>query len=205
MSKLVIVDYGMGNLRSVKKSLDRIGANVEISDDLNVIESATKIILPGVGNFSKGIDNLKSNGTDSMLSYKVLTEKTPILGICLGMQLMAKYSEEGNKPGLSWIDAEIVKFNIKNILKHKVPHIGWNSLTKKKDSVLLNHIDNESLFYFIHSYHMQCNDEQDIISTTLYDYSFVSSIQRENIYGTQFHPEKSHDWGSVILKNFIGL
>ena len=205
MPIVVIIDYGMGNLRSVEKIIFRLGVEPLITNNLDEIKKATKLILPGVGHFSNGIKNLKSSGIYNILNKKVLIERIPILGICLGMQLMAKYSQEGNKEGLGWIDAEVVRFSVSDNLKYKVPHMGWNNLVKNKNSPLFNGLKQNAMFYFVHSYHMKCNNKTDILSTSEYDYPFVSSIQKDNLYGTQFHPEKSHDSGLIILKNFIDL
>ena len=202
---IIIIDYGMGNLRSVQKKFIRIGANVGVSRDPNVISNADKLILPGVGHFANGIKNLKEYGLWEILHSKVIEEKIPILGICLGMQLMAKYSEEGDTEGLGWFDADIVKFHVTDQLKYKVPHMGWNNTILNKNSKLLQNVTNESMFYFVHSYHIKCNNHSDILTTTEYEYGFTSSIQKDNIYGTQFHPEKSHDAGEIILRNFTTL
>ncbi len=202
---IVIVDYGMGNLRSVQKKFIRVGADVEISRDPKIISKADKLILPGVGHFANGIKNIKEYGLWEILNRKVIMEKIPILGICLGMQLMAKHSEEGDEEGLGWFDADVVKFRIKDQLKYKVPHIGWNNAVINQESFLFHNIPKEALFYYVHSYHIQCNNQKDILTTTEYEYAFTSSIQRDHIYGTQFHPEKSHDWGEKIIQNFVEL
>jgi len=202
---ICIIDYGMGNLRSVQKKLLRLNPNIQISGLPSVIEKANKLILPGVGHFANGMSNLKKLGIKEILNKRVLVEKTPILGICLGMQLMSKYSEEGNTEGLGWFDADVVRFNINNKLNYKVPHIGWNSAKFNRDSQLFFNVPNEALFYFVHSYHIKCNNSKDILTTTEYEYEFTSSIQKDNIYGTQFHPEKSHDIGEIVFKNFLNL
>jgi glutamine amidotransferase len=204
-NKVVIIDYGMGNLRSVQKKLIRVGAIVEISRDPEIISKAYKLVLPGVGHFANGIRNLKDYGIGDVLNEKVLVQKAPILGICLGMQLMARHSEEGDAEGLSWFDAYIVKFSVKDKLKYKVPHMGWNNAYLNKESILFKGKPEEAMFYFVHSYHIKCHNKQDILATTDYEYNFTSAIQKENIYGTQFHPEKSHDWGELIFKNFVKL
>ena len=203
--KIIIIDYGMGNLRSVQKKFQRVGANPIITSNLDEIAQAKKLILPGIGHFANGVNNLKESGIWEILNEKVLEQKTPILGICLGMQLMAKYSEEGNIDGLGWFDATIAKFRIENKLKYKVPHMGWNDAVLNKESFLFKDLPKESLYYFVHSYHIKCNNPEDILTTTQYEYSFTSSIQRDNIYGTQFHPEKSHEWGEIIYKNFVNI
>lgn len=204
-NKVVIIDYGMGNLRSVQKKLIRVGAIAEISRDPEIISKSDKLILPGVGHFANGIKNLKAYGIWEILNDKVLKEKTPILGICLGMQLMARFSEEGDTEGLAWFDADIVKFNVQEKLKYKVPHMGWNNADINKESILIKGVPEEAMFYFVHSYHIKCHNKEDVLATTSYEYSFTSAIQKENIYGTQFHPEKSHDWGEHIFKNFVKL
>jgi len=205
-SKIVIIDYGMGNLRSVQKKFHRIGAIAEISSDPLIISHADKLVLPGVGHFSHGINQLKELGIWNVLNETVLQKKTPILGICLGMQLMAKRSNEGGAvKGLGWFDAEVVKFKVKDQLKYKIPHMGWNNAIINRENKLLEGVDNESMYYFVHSYYMKCNDEKDILTTTGYEDKFVSAIQKDNIFGTQFHPEKSHDTGEKLIKNFVEL
>ena len=200
---IVVVDYGMGNLGSVIKSLNRIKAEVIISTSIDDIKNASKIILPGVGHFANGMKRLREYGYLNILNKKVINDSIPILGICLGMQLFAKHSEEGNTKGLGWIDADVKRFKVKDKLKWKIPHMGWNSIKIKKKSPIIDGIYQDELFYFVHSYHMTCSNERDILSTTEYSYEFTSCIQRKNIYGTQFHPEKSHDKGLEILNNFV--
>jgi len=201
-SRITIVDYGMGNLRSVQKKFIRVGANVQVSRDPNIISMADKLILPGVGHFANGIKNLKEYGLWEILNSKVLVEKTPILGICLGMQLMAKNSEEGDAEGLGWFDADVVKFRMKNSLKYKVPHMGWNNALLNKESLLFKDVPDDIAFYFVHSYHIKCHVVQDILATTEYEYQFTSAIQKDHIFGTQFHPEKSLHYGMDILMKF---
>ena len=197
---IIIIDYQMGNVGSIKNMLKYIGKESIISSKIEDIEKADKLILPGVGAFDNGIRNLKE--LIPTLNKKVVEEKTPILGICLGMQLMTKCSEEGKLKGLNWINAETKKFNL-DTNKYRVPHMGWNLLTIKNKSSLFKNISNDSKFYFVHSYYVVCNDKNDIASTTNYGYEFTSSFQKDNIYGTQFHPEKSHKFGMEILKNFV--
>lgn len=206
MSKrtVVIIDYDMGNIRSILKKIRRPDYEVILTYDANIIDSADKIILPGVGHFAKGMRKLKERNLIDLLEEKVFKNKTPILGICLGMQLFGNFSEEGNARGLSWIDSQTVKFRLMDI-RHKVPHMGWNTLEQKKKSPILEDVSTDSYFYFVHSYHMECNDRNDIIATTRYGYDFVSFVQKGNIFGAQFHPEKSHEWGEKILDNFINL
>ncbi len=200
---IVVIDYGMGNLRSVFKCLDRMSIAAVISSDADVIREARKLILPGVGHFARGMQNIRELGLLDLLNHKVLIEKTPILGICLGMQLFTRWSEEGEVEGLGWLDAKTVKFDVSDRYKFKVPHIGWNSLSIEKSNILFSDLNDEDMFYFVHSYHVVSNEAQVILASTEYDYSFHSAVHRENIYGTQFHPEKSHHSGMKILKNFV--
>jgi imidazole glycerol-phosphate synthase subunit HisH len=203
--EMVIIDYGMGNLNSVKRKFYRIGVTAEITSNHLDILNAEKIVLPGVGHFQKAVENLKHLKLWDALNTAVLVKKTPILGICLGMQLMAKKSEEGEVEGLGWFDAEVVRFRIHDPLKFKVPHMGWNHVTIKKPSKLFDDVNLDSGFYFVHSYHLKCNDSSDILNETLYEYPFVSAIQRDNITGLQYHPEKSHDAGEQLLRNFVKI
>jgi glutamine amidotransferase len=200
-----IVYNGMGNVGSVKRKLDLLKAPAVVSNEVSVLASCDKLILPGVGYFSNAVNDLKNKGLWDFLNEQVLANRIPILGICLGMQLMSNHSEEGDEDGFGWIDAEIVKLRINDKLKYKIPHIGWNNVILKKASPLFNNVNPDSEFYFVHSFHIRCNDYSDILGETIYEYPFVSAIQRENIFGVQFHPEKSHESGEHLIKNFISL
>jgi glutamine amidotransferase len=202
---IIIVDYGMGNLRSIQKRYERGGLCAGISSDPNVIEKAGKLILPGVGHFANAVKNIKALGLWDVLNYKALEEKIPILGICLGMQLLAKHSEEGNAAGFGWIDADVARFCVQDKFKYKVPHTGWNNAVIQKENPLFKGTNETQKYYFVHSYHFVSCEESDILSKTEYEYSFVSSVWKDNIFGVQFHPEKSHDQGDVLLKNFYNL
>jgi glutamine amidotransferase len=200
---IVIVDYGMGNLRSVQKAFQRLLFPAIITDDLKIIEKADKLILPGVGHFAHGMNKLKEKKLDILLSNLVQKEKKPILGICLGMQLMTSFSEEGNLPGLGWLNATTIRFLHEKSLK--IPHMGWNTIEIKKNSRLFNGIDLTDPYYFVHSYHVKCNSPDDILCESTYGYSFISGFSVDNIIGLQFHPEKSHSAGLLLLKNFIQI
>jgi len=203
--KIAILDYGMGNIKSVERKIQQLGAEPIVTNDHSKIISADKIILPGVGHFGKAMENLEKNNLIDSLNEAVLVNKAPILGICLGMQLLTEYSQEGERNGLGWVKATVQKFNVKDTLRHKVPHTGWNQVTTLKESPLMFKITKDSEFYFVHEYHIVCEDKQDVLNETLYEYSFVSAFQKENIFGVQYHPEKSHDVGLQLFKNFINL
>lgn len=204
-TKIIIVNYGMGNLNSVKRKLSRIGVDAQISAQPQDISTADKIILPGVGHFSTAMDNLRSLGLIDPLNDFALVQQKPILGICLGMQLMAQRSEEGNVNGLGWFDADVVRFNIHDKLKYKIPHMGWNQINMNKSSALMNDIDSDSEFYFVHAFHFLNRCPEDVLNTTEYEYPFTSAIEKENIFGVQYHPEKSHDVGEQLFRNFCNL
>lgn len=205
MQQIVIVDYGMGNLFSVQKKLDRMNVKTIVSSSVSDIEQADKIILPGVGHFEKAMTNLKQMNLVEILNHRVLEQKTPILGICLGMQLMCNESEEGNHEGLKWIDAKVKRFEISDTLRYKIPHTGWNQIETMKESPLMNGLLNGCEFYFVHSYHVVCNNPSDILNMTNYEINFSSAFQKENIFGVQYHPEKSHDSGTKLMENFVKL
>jgi glutamine amidotransferase len=203
-SDLVIVDYGMGNLFSIQKVVNRLGYKCVISRDSDDISRAAKIILPGVGHFGRAMENLKNYNLLGPLSYLATERKIPILGICLGMQLMASSSEEGNVQGLGWIPGAVSKFHPENNSLYKVPHTGWNTLTYGKPySASIDGIDVSDEFYFVHSYYFQADDDNHVLCKTKYDIEFVSGIQRDNIIGYQFHPEKSHEAGAKLIHNFL--
>ncbi|TLD40943.1 MAG: Imidazole glycerol phosphate synthase amidotransferase subunit [Candidatus Jettenia ecosi] len=184
--------------------LQKIGADVIVSSGVEDIKKAKKLILPGVGAFDNGMKNLNNSGLLSILNDRVLKEKIPVLGICLGMQLFTRKSEEGTLSGLGWIDGEAIRFRVDPVQKDlKIPHMGWDTVAMCKQSALFDDMYQEPRFYFVHSYHVACNDKNDILTKTSYGYDFVSSLQRENILGVQFHPEKSHKFGMKLLKNFV--
>lgn len=199
-----IVDYGAGNLRSVQKAFERMRIEAKPTNNPDEILSSKKLVLPGVGNFATAIKRIKDTGIFESLNIAVSEKKIPILGICLGMQLMTKHSEEGDAEGFGWIDAETMRFEFDNN-RLKIPHMGWNSLEISDKSALYDGISNEDLFYFVHSYYVKSNDSNNILAKTKYGIEFTSSFSKENIFGCQFHPEKSHDSGMQILKNFTKL
>ncbi len=204
---IAVVDYGMGNLRSIEKAMSILNADFIISNHKSDIESASHIILPGVGFFRNGMENLIKLGLVEVLTKEVLIKGKYLLGICLGMQLLFSVSEEGeNVTGLNFINGRIVKFDFNEYLKLKVPHIGWNEVFGDDISSMstFNDIEPYSNFYFLHSYHAAIGKEITCAYTD-YGYNFVSAIQTNNIYGTQFHPEKSQKKGLRLLSNFIRL
>ncbi|OFX31631.1 MAG: imidazole glycerol phosphate synthase, glutamine amidotransferase subunit [Bacteroidetes bacterium GWA2_32_17] len=205
MSNIIIINYGMGNLNSIKKKLTHLKVNAVISSNPNDILNADKLILPGVGHFKKAIENLNALNLYNVINEVAIIKKIPILGICLGMQLMANKSEEGNVNGFGWFDADVIKFKTNNTLKYKIPHIGWNQITKTKQSAIMKSIPELSEFYFVHSYHFKCNNSADILNETEYDNKFTSAVEKDNIFGVQYHPEKSHDVGEMVLRNFVEL
>jgi len=199
---ITIIDYGIGNLASVHNMFKKIGVkNVIISNNHDVIKSAEKILLPGVGSFDAGMNNLESSGLIPILNKKVLEDKVPILGICLGMQLLTLKSEEGVKKGLGWIQAETIKFKLDPSLKLKIPHMGWNYIEVKKENPLIEK-NTRNRFYFVHSYHVKCFDETNSLAISHYGTDFTCMINKENIFGAQFHPEKSLKFGMHLLENF---
>ena len=205
-SSVVIVDYGMGNIFSIQKVIHKLGFFSITSSDPVVLSSASKIILPGVGHFGKAMENLRKLNLLEPLSYIAIERKVPILGICLGMQLMASFSEEGNIQGLGWIPGMVSKFDPENKSLYKVPHTGWNTLTYRKPGcTFLDGIGASDEFYFVHSYYLQVENDNHVLCKTKYDIEFVSGIQRDNIIGYQFHPEKSHDAGAKLIHNFLKL
>jgi imidazole glycerol-phosphate synthase subunit HisH len=202
---ITIVDYKTGNLGSIQNILRRIGEESVVTSGKEEIARATKLILPGVGAFDTGMRNLMELDLVDILNHKVLTEKIPVLGICLGMQLLSGGSEEGSLPGLGWIEAKNVRFNFLNTSDYKIPHMGWDFVLQHKESRLLTDMYSDARFYFVHSYYFKADDPSDVLTTTTYETEFVSAVERGNILGVQFHPEKSHKFGMKLLKNFVDL
>lgn len=200
-----IVNYGMGNIFSIQKKVLQEEASVSISSDPIDILKADKIILCGVGHFAKAMKNLtKLNLIDPLNDFATIHKK-PVLGICLGMQLMANFSEEGNVDGLGWMDSSVKKFKTTEPQKFKIPHMGWNTITPRKSSLLTKGISSEEEFYFVHSFYMQPHNKDTILNETHYIENFCSGVEMDNIFGVQFHPEKSHSPGKKLFKNFIAL
>lgn len=202
---ITVVDYGMGNLGSMLNMFKRLGVSVSIESDPNRIKDAEKIVLPGVGSFDRAMSNIVTKpGLKNILEEKVVNEKVPILGVCLGMQLLTRGSEEGALPGFGFIPASTLR--IPRLQGLKVPHMGWNSALPNNDlSPLLLDVGGNSRYYFVHSYAVHVDDPKHSLMRTTYGVEFDSAIGRDNIYGVQFHPEKSHKFGMQILNNFAKL
>jgi glutamine amidotransferase len=203
---IVVVDSGMGNVGSIVNMLKKVGSSCRVSAGPDDIMEAGRLILPGVGAFDAGMRNLRERNLIDALSYKVMQAHTPIMGICLGMQLFSDRSEEGCAPGLGWIDAETVRLRAPaDARAFKVPHMGWNDVRVCRSTPLFSPLDGDSerRFYFVHSYHVRCANPDDILTTTQYGGTFTSSLCHSNILGVQFHPEKSHRFGLELFKNFL--
>jgi glutamine amidotransferase len=201
---IVIVDYGMGNLGSIKNMISKLGYNSTITNCIREVKNANKLILPGVGSFDSGLKYLNNLGLYEPIEECVMVKKTPLLGICLGMQLLAKKSEEGIEKGFAFVDANVKKFNFTE-KKIKIPHMGWNTVSLLKEHPLFQNLSNDIRFYFVHSYYVECEKREDILTMTNYGSDFVSSFVKDNIMGVQFHPEKSHKYGMNLLKNFVEM
>lgn len=201
---ITIIDYGAGNVKSVQNMLKKIGVDSILTNTIEEIENATKLILPGVGAYDYGMKNLTSTGIIETLYKKVIQEKTPILGICLGAQMLGHKSEEGVEKGLGWIDMDVKKFNLNNP-SLKIPHMNWSHTTPHKKSKLFENMFEDPRFYFVHSYFMSPNNPKDVLCTVDYGGDFVAAVEKDNIYGVQFHPEKSHKFGMKLLENFSNI
>jgi imidazole glycerol-phosphate synthase subunit HisH len=201
---ITVVDYGCGNLGSIVNMLRKIGAPAALTSSPRDVEQATKLILPGVGAFDAGMSRLAQSGLLPVLNRKVLEEKVPVLGICLGMQLMTRGSEEGSHKGLAWIDADTLHFAGVLGPDAKVPHMGWNKVAPAKASGLLAELPEQPRFYFVHSYFVRCARREDVLLKTTYaSRQFDAAFEHANVAGVQFHPEKSHRFGMRLLRNFV--
>ncbi len=203
--KIVIVDYGMGNLHSLKRILSTFNVPVLVSHDASEITAATHLILPGVGHFGQAMERLKQLTLLDVLNEAALVDRKPILGICLGMQLMTRFSEEGQTKGLGWFSCDTVNLSKRNRFPYKTPHLGWNTLTIHRDHSILNTIKTEDEFYFVHGFGVLEAEHNQVLCTTEYGGEIIAGLTRNNIIGLQFHPEKSLDQGHRILSNFINL
>jgi glutamine amidotransferase len=198
-----VIDYGAGNVGSVIRMIEKVGGKAQRVSTARELDAAQIAILPGVGAFDYGMAQLAEKGLVEALNEAALVRKIPILGICLGMQLMCKRSDEGVMPGLGWIDADVKKFEFDQATRLPIPHMGWNTLEIARQNGLLNNELERTRYYFVHSYAVSCNNPEDVIATTHYGDSFVSAFARENLFGAQFHPEKSHRFGMAMVKNFL--
>ena len=201
-----IINLGIGNVSSVQNMIKRIGFKSDIvshGEDLNQVD---KIILPGVGSFDSAMESLDDLGFRNILTKKIINDRIPILGICLGMQLFLEKSEEGSLPGLGWIKGEVKKFNFAKLnSKLKIPHMGWNYANVVKENPLFPKVINNQRFYFVHSYYVELASKDNSITSTQYGIDFVSSLAKKNIFGVQFHPEKSHQFGKKLLEKFCEI
>lgn len=201
-----IIDYGLGNIKAFANVYKNLNIQVAVVKRTEQLWSVDKIILPGVGSFDFAMESLLKSGLKEKLDDMVLIRHTPVMGICVGMQMLTNSSEEGKLPGLGWIDAEVRKFDFTAHLNGtRIPHMGWNDVRPVTGNLLFKNLESVSKFYFLHSYYVQCNNPQDTIAVSDYGGEFSSAINSKNIYGIQFHPEKSHSWGIQLLKNFSDL
>ena len=202
---VAIVDIGTGNLRSVWRAVNRAGAAADVTNDPRRLETAAKIILPGVGNFARAMFGIRHTGLFDTLNELVLHRKTPILGICLGMELMAQASEEGRAQGLGWLSGSVKRFRPLEPKRYKVPFIGWSSVRQVRASRLFQGVDEEHEYYFLHSYYLDLRDRDCTVADADHENRFPAAIESENIFGVQFHPERSHEAGIQVLRNFLAV
>lgn len=203
---ITIIDYGVGNISAFQNVYKRLNIETIVAKSVEDLNKASKIILPGVGAFDYAMCQLNSSGMREKLDDLVLNKKIPVIGICVGMQMMGNKSEEGSFEGLKWIDGEVLKFDPNTINQRvKLPHMGWNDVKAINNNYLFKGLENDSIFYFLHSYYFKCYDSNQCIASTDYGISFSSAINNKNIFGVQFHPEKSHHYGELLMSNFAKL
>jgi imidazole glycerol-phosphate synthase subunit HisH len=199
---IALIDYGLGNIKAFATVYKNLNIPAKIVNRAEDLQNIDKVILPGVGAFDFAMDRLNKSGMRDSLDDIVLNKKVPVLGICVGMQMLALSSEEGQLPGLGWIDGEVKRFRNDSMY---IPHMGWNNIIPKMESDLLIGLDEKSHFYFLHSYYFKCHNEENKIAVTDYYGEFDSAVKSGNVFGVQFHPEKSHEWGIRLLENFAKL
>jgi imidazole glycerol-phosphate synthase subunit HisH len=203
---ITIVNYGSGNIQAIRNIYKKLNIEVAIADTPESLDHATKLILPGVGAFDKTMRQLIDSGLKSKLDNLVLEKQVPVLGICVGMQILSNGSEEGELPGLGWIEGQVKMFDVSKFThKPHIPHMGWNTVKPTVDHPLFNNLDEQQGFYFLHSYYFECTHAKNFLAATEYSGSFASAIYNGNIFGMQFHPEKSHHNGIQLLKNYADL
>ena len=204
-NRVMLPDLQISNMASVVNMIRKCGGTSEIISSPDELRDDCKLILAGVGAFDAAMRAIRDKGWQERLDDLVLNKKRPVLGICLGMQMMAKGSEEGSIPGLSWIDADVHKFRVTKDSILKVPHMGWNTVSVAKKNELIDIESIEERFYFVHSYHVVCNNKEDVLAKVQHGGEVTAALSRDNIFGVQFHPEKSHRFGMEMIKNFLEL
>lgn len=203
---ITIIDYGVGNINAFVNVYKRVDVSVKVAKTATDLIGAEKLILPGVGHFDYAMEKLNASGMREDLDNLVLNEKIPVIGICVGMQMMANYSDEGDMEGLKWIDASVKKFDETKIhYVTRLPHMGWNDVKSIGNNKLFDGLEKDAIFYFLHSYYFECNQSADVMAVSDYGIEFASAAHHENKYGIQFHPEKSHHYGEILLHNFAKL
>ena len=200
---IAVIDYGIGNVSSIINMFRKIGETAILTSDIEQIKKADKLILPGVGAFDVGMKGLEDHGLIDIIKDMALQENKPLLGICLGMQLLGRKSEEGIRSGLGLIPFDNKRFSFSNDIQLKIPHMGWDIISSyQKEDLLLQEVSEAQRYYFVHSYHAVCDSEENVLMRCDYGYSFCAAVKKDNIYGVQFHPEKSHKFGMILLENF---
>ena len=200
---IAVIDYGVGNVGSIVNMLKRIGVSAVLTNTAEMVEAADKLILPGVGSFDEGMQRLQKSGLTESIRKHAITEEKPLLGICLGMQMLGRKSEEGSEAGLAFIPFETKRFDFSDNQNLKIPHMGWDLTTiELKDDPVMQNLASPQRYYYVHAYHAICDKEENVLMRCEYGYSFAAAVKYKNIYGFQFHPEKSHRFGMVLLENF---
>ena len=203
---IVIIDYGLGNIRAFANIYKQLNVPFKIARESKDLEGASKLVLPGVGAFDYAMSQLEASGMREALDEQVLQREIPVLGICVGMQMLANTSDEGKLHGLGWVSGCVKKFDEKSFrYTTHLPHMGWNDVRLTKECKLLNSLEENAKFYFLHSYYFHCSEPDDCIAVADYGQTFSCAVNKGNIYGVQFHPEKSHHYGLTLLKNFADL
>lgn len=202
---LAIVDCGIGNIRSVQRMFEAVGGSAEVIADPSAAMHCDRLVLPGVGAFDAGMEALNKNGWCDVLNHIALERRVPLLGICLGMQLLCRRSEEGSLPGLGWIDADVVSFNSSILKNLKIPHMGWNTVRPVQENPLIPMGQIEQRFYHVHKYHATCDKSESVLATAHYGIDFTTAVSHRNIFGVQFHPEKSHRFGMALMRRFLEI
>jgi glutamine amidotransferase len=203
---ITIVDYGLGNIAAFANVYKKANIEVAIAKTADHLKGASKLILPGVGHFDHAMELLQQSGMRDTLDNLVLRDKVPVIGVCVGMQILARSSEEGKLPGLGWIDADVRAFKSWDATRNmELPHMGWNDVRPLSTNALFNELETDARFYFLHSYYFSCDRQQDVLAICNYGADFSCAVHSSNIYGVQFHPEKSHSFGNRLLKNFAEL